>query len=403
MSDRRGNANRQRGLTLTEMMVALAVGLFIMGAVVQMFLGSRQISRTQEALSRIQENGRFALEILARDIRAAGFLGCQSNLAPETPRGNGALGSGLLRNTLNPEPPAPPAVTLNLSVPFQGYNAVEVAESGDSTRRRLPPIHAGDEGTATSTSWSPNLPSEIINTLSQQIPPVQIRGERDVFTVIGAESRGSLVTDHPGGNPPGSADIKVEPNSGFEDDDILLVSDCESGAVFQATQVNENALSFDNIVHNTGNPTDGPGNWTKALGKSYVGGEVFRITSTTYFVGTGASGLPALFRLNRGSAQELVEGVRDMQIVYGIDTDGDRIADQYVEAAAGWAPGQVVSARVTLLVVSPENNVVDESVELFYSGATYDFADEEYEIGGQPDRHLYQVFTTTVGLRNRLP
>ena len=43
--------------------------------------------------------------------------------------------------------------------------------------------------------------------------------------------------------------------------------------------------------------------------------------TSTYYVGTGVSGRPALFRKDGAAvAQELVEGVEDMQVLYGIDT-----------------------------------------------------------------------------------
>ncbi len=66
----------QTGLTLIEIMIALLIGAFILGGVMQIFLNSRQTYRMQDNLSRLQENGRFAMEFLAKDIRMAGYWGC---------------------------------------------------------------------------------------------------------------------------------------------------------------------------------------------------------------------------------------------------------------------------------------------------------------------------------------
>jgi type IV pilus assembly protein PilW len=63
----------QCGLTLVEILVALVISAFLMAGVIQLFLGSKQTYRSHDALSRIQENGRFALETMSRDIRAAGY------------------------------------------------------------------------------------------------------------------------------------------------------------------------------------------------------------------------------------------------------------------------------------------------------------------------------------------
>src|SRR5690606_21595132 len=102
--------------------------------------------------------------------------------------------------------------------------------------------------------------------------------------------------------------------------------------------------------------------------------------------------------------EELVDGVRDFQVFFGIDATGDRVADQYVPASAGWTPNQAVAVRVTLLLMSAEDNVTGEPRRFVYDGGeVYDLSEDEYEIDGRADRHMYQVFTTTVGLRNRLP
>ena len=49
-------------------MVALVLGLVLMGAVVNSFLSSSQTYRVQEALSRSQESARFALEIIGQEF-----------------------------------------------------------------------------------------------------------------------------------------------------------------------------------------------------------------------------------------------------------------------------------------------------------------------------------------------
>jgi len=67
------SGQRQRGISLVEILVALVLGLVLMGGIIQLLIGSKQTYRFYDALSRIQENGRFALEAMARDIRMAGF------------------------------------------------------------------------------------------------------------------------------------------------------------------------------------------------------------------------------------------------------------------------------------------------------------------------------------------
>ncbi|MBA4288527.1 MAG: hypothetical protein C0439_06025 [Pseudomonas sp.] len=74
MFDQRTLRRTQIGLSIVELMVAMALGLLLMTGVVQVFLSSRQTYAANEAMSRMQENGRFALEFMARSARLAGYV-----------------------------------------------------------------------------------------------------------------------------------------------------------------------------------------------------------------------------------------------------------------------------------------------------------------------------------------
>ena len=63
---------RQAGLTLVEIMVALTLGLIVLLAIGSIYIGSRQTYRVQEDNARLQEAGRYALEVIGRSIRQAG-------------------------------------------------------------------------------------------------------------------------------------------------------------------------------------------------------------------------------------------------------------------------------------------------------------------------------------------
>lgn len=82
-------ANNQAGLSLIEIMVALTLGLLLIGAVIQLFISSKQTYRLQNALSRIQENGRLAMESMATDIRMSGYIPPGTILPAAAITGNG--------------------------------------------------------------------------------------------------------------------------------------------------------------------------------------------------------------------------------------------------------------------------------------------------------------------------
>lgn len=67
-----GMPRHQAGFSLVELMIAITLGLIVLLAVGSIYIGSRQTYRVQEDNARIQESGRYALEVLGRSIRQAG-------------------------------------------------------------------------------------------------------------------------------------------------------------------------------------------------------------------------------------------------------------------------------------------------------------------------------------------
>lgn len=87
---------RARGISLIEVMIALVVGVVILGGVMQLLIGSKETYQTSDAVARLQENGRFAIETLARDIRLAGHMGCAD---PEETSAVDLVGLGIIYPT----------------------------------------------------------------------------------------------------------------------------------------------------------------------------------------------------------------------------------------------------------------------------------------------------------------
>lgn len=79
----RGLPRRQLGLTLVEIMVSLTIGLIVLAAIGSVYLGSRQTYRVQEDNARLQEAGRYALEVIGRSVRQAG-ADAEMNFNPVT-------------------------------------------------------------------------------------------------------------------------------------------------------------------------------------------------------------------------------------------------------------------------------------------------------------------------------
>jgi type IV pilus assembly protein PilW len=138
--------------------------------------------------------------------------------------------------------------------------------------------------------------------------------------------------------------------------------------------------------------------------------EAMLLTSYIYYVGkraNAASNPPALFRRplgndgKAGTPEELIEGVENMQVLYGIDTNGDNEVDRgadgkpvylSAESVPDWQ--QVISVQVALLLASADNVRTEPDT------TTYDLLG--VEVKPPADRRLRRILTTTVALRNRI-
>lgn len=70
--------HRYHGLSLIELMIALSIGTLLALGVMSVFLANRESSVVESALSRVQQSGRAAVELVNKDIRRAGYIGCSS-------------------------------------------------------------------------------------------------------------------------------------------------------------------------------------------------------------------------------------------------------------------------------------------------------------------------------------
>ena len=70
--------NKQAGLTMVEMMVALAIGSFLMIGAVQIYSQSRQAFVVNESIARVQETAQFAMDTIEADLRMASNWGRNS-------------------------------------------------------------------------------------------------------------------------------------------------------------------------------------------------------------------------------------------------------------------------------------------------------------------------------------
>lgn len=63
----------QRGISLIEIMVAITISLILLAGISQIFLSSKTSYNLQDGMGRLQENARYALDVLNRSVGMAGY------------------------------------------------------------------------------------------------------------------------------------------------------------------------------------------------------------------------------------------------------------------------------------------------------------------------------------------
>lgn len=369
---------RQTGLTLVEIMVAMLLSLVLLGGVVQIFISSKSTYNAQEGLSRMQENGRFAVEFLARELRMAGHFGCLSDV------------KGFV-HSLNSDD-LPTAASFNPGEGIVGWDASNTG-NGDTLALDITAAPAPTDGAGWSSSSTTAMESGINAMPGSDIIRVWRAGDDPVEIVNVPGTKGANTV------------INASRTTQFEDNDLILITDCARAELIQACNVQDTTsggVAVTNLVLSGG---CSPGNDVpNSLQVKAPPGEAAMITSTLFYIGKqgdNAANPPALFKrelLNTGAlgpAQELVRGVETMQVFYGEDTGNDGSADRYVDAtvvgSTNW--NRIVSVRVAVLASSVEETLPETNIQTYdLLGVTVDPVD---------DRRMRQVFVSTIALRNR--
>jgi len=339
-----------RGLTLVELMTALVISLVLLAGVAQVFVANKQTYQFSQSFARNQENSRFAVNILVRALRNAGYMSCQP---------------GYVQNFL---------VGGGTGFAWDEEQSVE-----------------GYDGSSVPSALSGKLPSG-----------VSLVSGADAITLHAVSGTGlRLQADM--SDP--TDDITIPTDNGLSNGDIVMVADCEKGAIFQITSADPDSTGI--LSHKSGSGT--PGNTSSRLNKAYgTGTELVRLTEVSYLLGNKkvdvdgdgtADDVPTLYRYRDGAAnaEELVEGIEDLQLRYGIadDPNDPGTASKYLTAsqvtsANEW--GDVVAVEVRALVASLRGNLLDTAQDLTFNGATVDTSDKK----------IRQTANVIVGVRNAI-
>jgi type IV pilus assembly protein PilW len=398
------------GLSLIEVMVALAISAILLFGLSQIFVGSKNVYRLQEGMSRAQENARFALQYLENNVRMAGYMGCGNDV------------------DLTVKPGSPPAFLNHLEALDSGLGVVPILQNGLAQSERFQrPIEAyaytggsndNQQPTAGSAGdWTPSLTDTNANLGLSDLP---IKGSDVlVLRLVGSES-----TAMTGDFDMTNGQFNVADPTMVKPGKVYALTNCANARIFKASPRAEGsnpviAGPTENKLRLTSNNDS---TWTGSYANmqfnqsgTLLNAEVHPAQYLVIYVGLRASdGAPVLKVVSgaEGSApDELVDDVEMMKLQFGVDSDGDGDVDKYVGADdpdlqvtdktlrdSNWR--KVLTVRVALLMRSP-----DRASETAHTGdAANDNVYYLFDTRAQRpiDYRFRDVYTTTISLRNRL-
>jgi len=370
------------GFTLIEVMIGLVLSSVILLGISQLFAANSKTYKLLIGQSTLQESARFALGMMTRSAQAASYRGC---VAP---------GEGLNKTSTDLLP-----YEYDLSNSMRGFDG-------------------------NGANWSPSIttviPSSVgatnINTYadlgaSTGIDTTTIQNNTDILNVTYITERQFRLN----ADMPGAADIPVSGPSGtatattaeiassFPVNSLAMIYDCEKHTVFEVTGsaagIIEHALS-----------TGAYGNDRVALApfNTYeTDAAVAPITSETYYIAPsldlnriGNYPLSLWRKTGVEAPVELIAGIEDLQLQYGMDTDNDGVPNLYRVPIAGLDFDEAVALRITVVT----NSVDDVQATL---PPTHGCAATPFYPTGQPckdatiDGLLRRSFSQTIALRNR--
>jgi type IV pilus assembly protein PilW len=356
-------------------MIAMVLGLMILAGVVQLFIASRQTYQTTDAVARVQENGRFAVDMLRPSLR-------------EAQTGGFCAGAMAITNHLDlADALAQQLFLANRPMFGWEFDGTGRGDEYEITDLEPPTDHDDWEG-----------PSDL---------PEALRGEvvagSDVIAVRNLEVIDCLEAT---GTAGAVIDVDAAAGCDIPQCQLLLVTNCRSGAdLFQKANAGMDDISkVGGTCSDPGNLAAGSDlNWSTSYG---VDTQFYRYRTRFYYIGFNADrNEPGLYRADSVDGtdsvdiEEMVEGIENMQVLYGISLPADQGGDG--QSVDFWLTADevenwelVIALRTTMLVRSQENAGQDEIEQVF------DLAGAEITAG--TDARLRQQFSTTVALRNRV-
>jgi type IV pilus assembly protein PilW len=404
-------AIKQRGLSLVELLVALAISLFLLLAVSLVYVNSKNSFAFANNTTRMAQDGAYAIEAISRDVRMAGYSGCAGTNLSVSTGPDGVLGNSddVADNPTAPESKSKPKL---LNVASYNFSADDMPNPFTSPVYSANSVILGFTNTNASVSTAQAVVASTTSppayTLEPNQPILYLAGGSPQAVQIRATVTNTTTPASNGRNSGNSVNIGNDPHS-YPDNAWMLIADCRSSEIFRAKRGSSGSDTF--LDSQTTLPS-GAGTSTFIFQNTYgTDAIVTPLVTSIYFIARRAGATtPSLYvRQFNGAvtaqAQELVPNIEAITYQYGENiTNGSNgvptyRADVYRTDASqvvDWS--RVVSLRFAFIVVSEDANLSAGT-----QPATIPWFDNipAYTPPSTTDRRERRAYTATVSIRNR--
>ena len=338
----------QSGVTLVELLVGMVIGLAVVGVVASVYVNSGRNFAQDQQIGRMQENARFAMRAIARDIEMIGFLGA---IVDST-----SINASVRDCTQSPD------------------NEDAVKCGGFFANSELLMDTNDDCGPGTDSSppgnWAYHVRNyvEVVNESSES-------DAKDTFTCIDEDhfqgATDILVIRRVAGRPLDAA--RADAN---DDGDVFLRTNGDTGML----------LNYDSTDSSV---PSGLRDWRYLVQLYYI---------QDHFM--DGDQIPTLYRKTLNGATidtetgGVAQGIEYVHVIFGVDTNSDGVPDYYKSVPEAAELRMAVTAKIYVLARSIERGV------LHTNDKTYQLGDVSKDFSGSPDRFYRRVFSTTVQIRN---
>lgn len=287
---------KNKGFTLVELMVAIAIGTFMLGVMGKVLLDMKKTSITQTNIQKIQNDVNFSMEKINRDLRASGFRGCVSTYDTSLSWVNFVNASGTSSYPSS-------------MIPIQGnYGSAGFSPGLDSSLTGLNPLNNFDVLTIRETVGEPLI----------------------------------LTTDM--SNPSSVMIVSGGANTTLSVSDFAIISSCSATSLFKVSSVNSTQITS----------TNGSG-----IGNTFAAGsQIYNYKTIVYYVASDGSKNNLYRKYGNNTPELVVTNVDKFRVLYGLDTDGDTNVDKYSFANNVSNFKQVVSVKLGIVIKGDDRNTI---------------------------------------------